>query len=53
MTYEPYVDQVGYVTPGVPKRFCNDAVGSYMSHFHSGVCDKALHWSDPLDKNVK
>jgi hypothetical protein len=53
VTYEPYVDQVGYVTPGVPKRFCNDAVGSYMSHFHSGVCDKALHWSDPLDKNVK
>ena len=75
MTYEQYVDQVGNVTPGVPKRFCNDAVGTYKSHFHSmncrnhgtqcaacgksgaywkcGVCDKALHWSDPLDKNVK
>ncbi len=75
VTYEQYVDQVGDVTPGVPKRFCNDAVGTYKSHFHSmncrnhgtqcaacgksgaywkcGVCDKALHWSDPLDKNVK
>jgi hypothetical protein len=77
VTYQQYVEQIDDATPGVPKRFCNDAVGSFKSHFHSmvcrkshtqcagadcgkggaywkcGICDKALHWSDPADKSVK
>ena len=41
VTYEQYVEQLGETTPGVPKRFCNDAVGSFKSHFHSMICRKS------------
>jgi hypothetical protein len=31
VTYQQYVEQIGETTLGVPKRFCNDAVGSFKS----------------------
>ena len=41
LTYQQYVEQLGEMTPGVPKRFCNDAVGSFKSHFHGMIYCKS------------